>query len=87
MPKGQFAEGVLRKGWKENAALLASLGRAFLLRLPSECLLLFEQRAGENLKADDRLDKKAGAGKVGGKLMMERRKRRHMAPHSPKLHL
>ena len=66
-------------GWRNELSILAVLCWAFFLRAPSACLPLRRQRTGEDLRSDDRLDRKAVIGLSEGKLITKLNRRKHMA--------
>ena len=75
----QLTQLVSTNGWRNESPAIARLGWAFPLMVPSECLPLPRQRAGEDLSFDDRLERKAVIGLSGGKLAIELNWREHMA--------
>ena len=63
------------KGLAEQFAFVALISWAFLLRVPSECLLLARLRAGKDVLFEERLERKAVTGLVGKKLIINLRKK------------
>ena len=77
--KEQLTQTVTAKGWAEDFALIAFLSGAFSLRVPSECLPLTGQRAGEDLLSEERWERKAAIWRAEKDLIMKLIKRKHMA--------
>ena len=76
--KDQLMQLVTSNGRRHEPTLKALISWTFLLRVPSERLPLYRQRAGEDLIADDSLGRKASTGLPGGKLIIKLNKRRHV---------
>ena len=58
------------------------MGWSLLLRIPSECLPMCRQQAGEDLESEERLARRAVIGLSGGKLIIKLNRRKHMASGS-----
>ena len=67
---------------QDGLALVALIGWPFLPRIPSECLPLCRQQAGEDLDSDERLARGAVIGLSGAKLAIKHSRRKHMASGS-----
>ena len=67
---------------QDGLALVALTGWSFLLRIPSECLPLCRQQAGEDLDSEERLTRRAVFGLSGGKLIIKLNRRKHVAAGS-----
>ena len=80
--RSQLCELVSARSLQDGLALIALIGWSFLLRIPSECLPLCRQQAGEDLESEERLARRAVIGLQGGKLIIKLNKRKHMATGS-----
>ena len=68
--KDQLTQLVTSNGWHRELTMIAPISLTFLLRVPSERLLVRRQRAEEDLIPDDRMDKKAAIGLSEGQLVI-----------------
>ena len=80
--RSQLCELVTARSLQDGLALIALIGWSFLLRIPSECLPLCRQQAGEDLDSDERLTRRAVIGLSGAKLAIKLNRRKHMASGS-----
>ena len=80
--RSQLCELVMSRSLQDDLALIALIGWPFLLRIPSECLPLRRQQAGEDLDSEERLARRAVIGLSGTKLVIKLDRRKHMAPGS-----
>ena len=72
----------MSRSLQDDLALIALIGWPFLLRIPSECLPLCRQQAGEDLDSEERLARRAVIGLSGAKLVIKLDRRKHMASGS-----
>ena len=80
--RAQLAELLTRRGWDDPFAILVLPSWAFLLRIPSDALPLYRQRAGQDLESDERLQERAVIGLVNQKLVIKLNRRKQMATDS-----
>ena len=78
----QLCELITARSLQDGLALIALIGWSFLLRIPSECLPLCRQQAGEDLETEERLARRAVIGLSGGRLIIKLNRRKHMAAGS-----
>ena len=72
----------MSRSLQDDLALIALIGWPFLLRIPSECLPLRRQQAGEDLDSEGRLARRAVIGLPGAKLVIKLGRLQHMASGS-----
>ena len=80
--RAQLCELATARSLQDGLALIALIGRSFPLRIPSECLPLRRQQAGEDLDSEERLAWRAVIGLAGAKLVIKLNRRKHMASGS-----
>ena len=80
--KARLCELVTSLSLQYELALIALIGRAFLLRIPSDCSPLIRQQAGEDLDSETRLARRAVIGISGARLVIKLNRRKHMATGS-----
>ena len=80
--RSQLCESVMARSLQDCLALIALIGWPFLLRVPSECLPLRGQQAGEDLDSEERLARRAVIGLSGAKVVIKLDRRKHMASGS-----
>ena len=76
---GALAQIAGTRGRRDQLTLVAVVSWTFPFRVFRECLPLTTQRAGEDLRPEERVDRNAAIGLVGGKLILKLNRRRHMA--------
>ena len=80
--RAQLCELVTSHSPQDELALIALIGRYFLLRIPSECLRLKRQQAGAELDSETRIARRAACGISGAKMAIKRNRRKRVATGS-----
>ena len=80
--KARLCELVTSLSLQYELALIALIGWAFLLRIPSDCSPLIRQQAGEDLDSETRLARREVVGLSGARLAIQLNRRKHMAAGS-----